>query len=57
MLTPADLPRLQALLADAGVDGWLLLLCTVTSNRGLPSLAERMATWTSRWYTWRSTTS
>ena len=24
MLTPADLPRLQALLADAGVDGWLL---------------------------------
>jgi hypothetical protein len=24
MLTPADLPRLQALLAAAGVDGWLL---------------------------------
>ena len=24
MLTPADLPRLQSLVADAGVDGWLL---------------------------------
>jgi Xaa-Pro aminopeptidase len=24
MLTPADLPRLQPLIADAGVDGWLL---------------------------------